>query len=60
MTDRDPDVASFDLLIGSWATEATHPQFDGVVRGSTTFEWLGGGYFIIQRSRTITSFFPTR
>lgn len=41
----------FDALIGSWATEATHPLVDEVVPGSITFEWLEGGRFLIQRSR---------
>ncbi len=58
MTDRDPALASFDELIGSWATEATHPQFDGVVPGNTTFEWLDGGHFIIERSHNDHELFP--
>src|SRR5438067_109504 len=43
MTDRDPMLARFDALIGTWSTEATHPLFDGVVLGSATFEWLEDG-----------------
>jgi|SRR5215203_3630680 len=45
-------------LIGSWATEATHPRFDGVVRGRTTFEWLEGGHFLLQRSHNEHELFP--
>jgi hypothetical protein len=37
MTDRDPLLAPFDVLIGSWSTEATHPLVDEVVLGSATF-----------------------
>jgi hypothetical protein len=58
MTARDPALTSFDELIGSWVTESTHPQFDGVVPGSTTFEWLDGGHFIIQRSHNDHELFP--
>ena len=58
MTDRDPALAPFDELIGRWATEATHPQFDGVVTGSTTFEWLDGGHFLIERSQNDHDLFP--
>ena len=58
MTDQDPTLAQFDDLIGSWATEATHPLFDGVVLGSTTFEWLDGGHFIIERSQNDHELFP--
>jgi hypothetical protein len=58
MTDRDPALQPFDALIGTWATEATHPRFDGVVAGSITYEWLEGGRFLIQRSRTEHELFP--
>jgi hypothetical protein len=58
MTDRDPDLEPFDVLVGVWATEATHPQFDGVVRGSTTFEWLEGCRFLIQRTQNDHESFP--
>lgn len=50
MTDRDLALEPFDVLIGAWATEATHPMLDGVVPGVTTFEWLAGGRFLLQRS----------
>lgn len=58
MTDRDPALAPFDELIGTWATEATHALFDGIVLGSTTFEWLDGGHFIIERSQNDHELFP--
>jgi hypothetical protein len=58
MTDQDRTLAPFDELIGRWATEATHPHFDGVVRGSTMFEWLDGGNFIIERSQNDHELFP--
>jgi hypothetical protein len=58
MTDPDPALAAFDGLIGTWATEATHPLFDGVVLGSAIFEWLDGGHFIIERSQNDHELFP--
>ena len=58
MTDRDRKLTPFAGLIGIWTTEATHPQFDGTVRGSTTFEWLDGGHFIIERSQNDHELFP--
>jgi hypothetical protein len=58
MTERDPALEPFDALIGTWATEATHPMFDGVVPGSVTFEWLEGGRFLIQRMRNEHELFP--
>jgi hypothetical protein len=58
MTDHDPLLEPFAALIGTWATEATHPLFDGVVAGSITFEWLEGGHFLVMRSRTEHELFP--
>src|SRR5215210_8863941 len=58
MIERDPALAALDALIGTWATEATHPEFDAVVPGSTTFEWLEGGRYLIQRSRNDHEAFP--
>ncbi len=49
MTERDPALEPFDELIGTWATEATHPMFDGVVHGSLSLEWLEGGHFLVTR-----------
>jgi hypothetical protein len=58
MTERDPALEPFDALIGTWATEATHPLFDGVVLGTTTFEWFEGGRFLVLRSRNDHVLFP--
>jgi hypothetical protein len=58
MTDRDPKLEPFDVLIGTWATEAKHRLLDAVVRGSVTYEWLEGGRFLIQRSRSEHESFP--
>jgi hypothetical protein len=38
-------------LVGTWATEATHPGLpDTVVSGQAAFEWLEDQRFLIQRS----------
>ena len=58
MTDRDHRLEPFDALIGTWATEATHPLVDAVVPGTVTFEWLEGGHFLVQRSRNEHELFP--
>ena len=50
MTDRDPMLEPFDVLIGSWSTEARHPMVDEAVLGSATYEWLEGGHFAVLRS----------
>ena len=58
MTERDPALAPFEALIGTWATEATHPAVDAVVPGTVTFEWLEGGHFVVQRSHNEHDLFP--
>jgi hypothetical protein len=58
MTERDPRLEPFDALIGTWATEATHPLVDAVVPGGVTFEWLEGGHFLVQRSHNDHELFP--
>ena len=58
MTDRDPALEPFDALIGTWDTEATHPEIDAVVPGTVTFEWLEGGHFLVQRSHNDHELFP--
>jgi hypothetical protein len=58
MTERDPALEPYDVLIGTWATEARHPVIDAVVPGSITFEWLEGGHFLVQRSRNDHELFP--
>ena len=50
MADRDPLLVPFDAVIGTWSTEAKHRLIDEVVPGSTTFEWLEGGRFLVLRS----------
>ena len=58
MTDRDPKLAPFDALIGTWTTEAEHRLVDGVVTGTVTNEWLEGGHYLIMRSHAQHELFP--
>jgi hypothetical protein len=52
------EMERFDALVGAWVTEAAHPQFEGVVAGRVTYEWLEGGRFLIQRSHNDHERFP--
>lgn len=52
------DLTAFDALVGTWATEATHPHFEGVVPGRVTYEWLPGGHFLVARSHNDHPAFP--
>jgi hypothetical protein len=46
----DPALASLNALVGEWSIEGSHPLFPSTtVRGTTTFAWLDGGFFLVQR-----------
>jgi hypothetical protein len=48
---QNPELDALSVLIGVWAIEAKHPAYPTtVVPGHTTFEWLEGHRFLIQRS----------
>ena len=38
----NPDLRSLDRLVGTW-------EMSGDVRGRVTFEWMEGGFFLLQR-----------
>lgn len=39
----DPDLRSLDRLVGTWEQSGDH------LTGTTTFEWMEGGHFLVQR-----------
>ena len=46
-----PAFEGWQWLVGTWATEATHPGLpDTVVSGTATFEWLEDQQFLIHRT----------
>jgi hypothetical protein len=45
-------------LVGSWTVEATHPMTPSPVSGRSTFEWLEGEHFLLQRSQLDHPDFP--
>ena len=52
MTNTAPSTADERLapLIGAWDVEGAHPADASIrVRGRTSFEWLEGGRFVVQR-----------
>jgi hypothetical protein len=57
--DEISELEPFEALVGTWTTEATHRMYPSmVVRGRSTFEWLEGKRFLIQRSVTDHPEFP--
>ena len=48
--ERPTSLAALDVLVGEWDTQALFPGSPPVSGGGrTTFEWLEGQYFLIQR-----------
>jgi hypothetical protein len=58
MAARDPALEPFDALVGTWLTEAKHVMVDAAVQGTSTFEWLEGGHFLVLRSHSDHEQFP--
>jgi hypothetical protein len=48
---QQPELQGWQRLVGTWATEVTHPELPRtVVTGRATFEWLDDQQVLIQRS----------
>ena len=58
----NPALEGLGVFVGEWNTEVTsmsfHPDPSAVVRGLTSFQWLEGGAFLVQRSEAPNSEFP--
>jgi hypothetical protein len=51
MADDGPDVRELEPFVGRWEVEAEVPQLQpGALRGRTSFEWLFGHRFLVQRA----------
>jgi hypothetical protein len=56
----NPALKPFSILIGNWNTTGTHPLVPGTtLHGRTTFEWLEGGAFLLERSEIDDDRFPS-
>ncbi len=58
MTSHTAALDAFDVLIGTWATNATHPSVDAAVTGTITFEKALAGHFILGRTTNDHTLFP--
>jgi hypothetical protein len=55
----EPTLLQLNRLVGTWATNATHPASPGlVVHGTAEMTWLEGERFLIHRARTDHADFP--
>lgn len=50
-------LAAHGVLVGAWRTEMRMSHLD-VVHGTTTFEWMPGEQFLVQRAETEDPVFP--
>ena len=55
-TDRNPDLAALDVLVGTWTVRPTPPPEWGItdpnsIAGSVTFDWALGGAYLVARSQ---------
>ena len=47
----NPALRPLGFLIGTWRTEATHPDMPDITfHGRTSFQWVEGGVFLIMHS----------
>lgn len=51
-------LTQLEPLVGAWTTEVILPGHDGPILGRTTFEWLEGGGYLIQRATMQDKRFP--
>ena len=49
---------AFDPLVGEWAIEIRWPGHDEPIRGATSFAWLDGGGYLVQRATIDKPEFP--
>lgn len=50
---------NLDLLVGEWELGGRHPQFGEATLGRTTFEWMTGEKFLVQRWTAELPEFPS-
>ena len=50
--DRQPQsnhaLKSLDVMVGAWELKGLEPGPDGEINGRPTFEWMEGGFYLVQ------------
>src|SRR5215467_13850498 len=58
----NPTLERLDIFVGEWKTEIAsmsfHPDPSAIVHVRTSFQWLEGGAFLLQRSEVPNTEFP--
>jgi hypothetical protein len=45
----NPTLASLDVMVGTWDLRGRESDPDGEIHGQVTFEWMEGGFYLVQR-----------
>ena len=45
----NPVLKSLDVMVGTWDLKGRESGPDGEIHGQVTFEWMEGGFFLVQR-----------
>ena len=45
----NPALESLDVMAGTWNLKGRESGPDGEIHGQVTFEWMEGGFFLVQR-----------
>ena len=45
----NPALESLDVLVGTWDLKGRESGPDGEISGRLTFEWMEGGFYLVQR-----------
>jgi hypothetical protein len=56
----NPALKAFEILIGEWRWQGSHPMLPGVtLNGRASFEWFEGGAFLMMHSSNEEGKIPT-
>jgi len=45
----NPALKSLDVMVGTWDLKGRESGPDGEIHGQVTFEWMEGGFYLVQR-----------
>lgn len=48
-SEPNPALGSLDVMVGAWDLKGRESGPDGEIRGRVIFEWMEGGFYLVQR-----------
>ena len=45
----NPALKSLDVMVGTWNLKGRESGPDGEIHGQVAFEWMEGGFYLLQR-----------